>query len=352
MEYSIMTTNRCNLQCVYCINSERRRQKDLKADADKIISYIRNDVQQHTYDPVVVTFYGGEPLLEQGLISEIIAGLKDLTPLYNIFTNGTLINTQMLPLLERMNMISISLDGVEQEHDRTRGKGTYRKILDNYLAIKDRLQDKVLAFVTITPESSVYDSVMGLVDNFNNIFWFLENSDNQNNLGTFLERYNRDLDRLLEWWVSQLKQGKVPHLVPFQGLYDILEKKHVYSGLPCGIGENFQALAIDGSIYTCEDSYHNQIGNIKEGADMSKSQHHYDFEICRDCEVKAICAGRCVVPHLNFSREKVEFYCQCSKLLINKFKKVLPVIKELIKNGTISEAAVLNRLTRFTDVIP
>jgi hypothetical protein len=48
----------------------------------------------------------------------------------------------------------------------------------------------------------------------------------------------------------------------------------------------------------------------------------------------------------------VEFYCQCSKLLINKFKKILPDIKDLIERGTIPEAAVLNRLTRFTDVIP
>jgi uncharacterized protein len=352
MEYSIMTTNRCNLQCVYCINSDRRRQGGLKADAVKIISYIKKDVSQHAYDPVVVTFYGGEPLLEQGLVIEIMEGLKELNPLYNIFTNGTLISPDNLPLLEKMNMVSISIDGVEQQHDATRGKGTHHKILSNYLSVKDRIPDKTLAFITITLQSSVYDSVIGLVDTFNNIFWFLENSNNQKGLDKFLQSYDRDLDRLLEWWLLQLKTGKVPHLIPFQGLYDILEKKHVYSGLPCGIGENFQALAIDGSIYTCEDSYHNQIGSVEEGADMSKSQHHYDFTICRDCEVKAICAGRCVVPHLNFSREKVEFYCQCSKLLINKFKKVLPEIKELIEKGTISESAVLNRLTRFTDVIP
>jgi len=347
-----MTTNRCNLQCIYCINSDRRRQTSIKADAVKIISHIKNDASQHKYDPIVVTFYGGEPLLEQGLITEIMAGLKEWKPLYNIFTNGTLISKDNLPMLDKMNMISISIDGVAQQHDATRGKGTHHKILSNFLSVKNHIVDKSLAFITITPTSSVFDSVMGLVDTFSNIFWFLENSDNQQDLHAFLERYDRDLDRLLEWWISQLRTGKVPHLIPFQGLYDILEKKHVYSGLPCGIGENFQALAIDGSIYTCEDSYHNKIGSVEEGADMSKSQHHYDFDICRECEVKEICAGRCVVPHLHFSREKVEFYCQCSKLLINKFKKILPEIKELIKKGTISEAAVLNRLTRFTDVIP
>ncbi len=352
MEYSIMTTNRCNLQCVYCINSDRRRQTSLKANPEQIINHIKNDARRHSYDPVVVTFYGGEPLMEQGLITEIMAGLKELDPLYNIFTNGTLININNLPLLEKMNMISISIDGVAEQHDATRGKGTHQIILSNFVSVKHSIAGKALAFITITPTSSVYNSVMGLVGIFDNIFWFLENSDNQKDLDVFLARYDRDLDHLLEWWMSQLKTGKVPHLIPFQGLYDILEKKHVYSGLPCGIGENFQALAIDGSIYTCEDSYHNKIGSIGEGADMSKSQHHYDFEICRDCAVKAICAGRCVVPHLNYSSEKVDFYCQCSKLLINKFKKILPEIKELINNGTISEAAVLNRLTRFTDVIP
>lgn len=237
MEYSIMTTNRCNLKCAYCINSDRRRSgAGKKADGGKIINHILSDVKMNKYDPVVITFYGGEPLMEEGLVAEIMDGTKELTPLFNMFTNGTLLSADKLAMLNKMQMISISIDGDREQHDKTRGEGSYDKIIKNYDLLKDNLKAKVIAFLTVTPDMSVYRSVTGLLDKFSDIFWFLENSDRKEGLEKFLESYSSDLDMLLKLWIDNMKRGKVLGLIPFQGLYDVLEEKHVYTGLPCGIG--------------------------------------------------------------------------------------------------------------------
>ena len=348
-----MTTNRCNLACSYCITSKRRGEnKALDADPEKITAHILSDVKINHYDPVVITFYGGEPLLEMGVIGKILAGTKELKPMLNIFTNGTLIGAENLELLNKMNMISISIDGDEKTHDRFRGKGSYGRMMKSYSAVKPSLKAKALAFITVTRETRLFDSVKGVAEKFDSVFWFLEHSPGTEDLDKFLLGYERDVKLLGEWWLENLKQGRVVNLIPFQGLYDILEHKHVYSGFPCGIGENFQAIAIDGSIYSCEDSYHNKIGSTAEGTDIKKARENYAFAICRGCEIEKVCAGRCVIPHLNYSKEKVEFYCKCSKALINTFKRILPEVKELVNSGVIEEAKLLNKLTRFTDVIP
>lgn len=353
MEYSIMTTNRCNLSCAYCINSDRRRTEPArKADAKRIIAHIKKDVKEHAYDPVVITFYGGEPLLESGLIAEVMEGAAELEPLYNIFTNGTLITRGNLPLLKRMHMVSVSVDGDEKLHDASRGAGSHRRVMENYLPLKSELGGNVLAFVTVTPRTRLEDSILPLIGNFENIFWFLENSDSRDGLDRFLKEYGAGLDALLGLWMDGLRKGKVQKLIPFQGLYDMLEHKHEYSGLPCGIGSNFQAIAIDGSVYSCEDSYHNKLGSIDGGVTMNKARDSHNFEICAECGIKAVCAGRCVIPHMNYGREKVEFYCECSKMLVEKYRNVLPEIKQLVANGTVKEGDILNRLTRFTDVMP
>ncbi|MFH1369215.1 MAG: radical SAM protein [Elusimicrobiota bacterium] len=353
MEYSIMTTNRCNLNCAYCINSARRSKEPAKkADAPKIISHIMSDARKNGYDPVVITFYGGEPMLETGLLSEVMDGTAGLRPMYNIFTNGTLISRENIGLLNKMHMISVSIDGDSRLHDEVRGKGSYRRTLENFAGVKNDLKANVLAFVTITPRSRLKDSVLNLTGEFDNIFWFLENSPEKEDLAGFLSNYDKDLDILLDCWMKGLKDGKVTGLIPFQGLYDMLEHKHVYTGLPCGIGTNFQAIAIDGSVYSCEDSYHNKLGTVSGGVDMKKSRGDFNFEICVNCEIKNVCAGRCVIPHLNYDKEKVEFYCECSKMLVDKYKRVLPEIKQLVASGIVKESDILNRLTRFTDVMP
>lgn len=355
MEYSIMATNRCNLKCKHCINRGLRdKAPELEPDAEKVISYIQSDISKHRYEPVVITFYGGEPLLALDFISAVVAGTRNLSPMYNVFTNGIMVLERNLELLNRMHMVSISIDGDREEYDRVRGKGTHNKVLGNYLALKSAMKSNVIAFVTLTLRSDVYASVTGLKEHFNNIFWFLENSagGSPGELEAFIGNYRNGVRRLLDDWIDGMKKGKVRGFIPFQGLYDIIRKKHEYSGMPCGIGNNFQAIAIDGSVYSCEDSYHNNIGSITGGVDIKKAREKSDFSICGNCEVRQVCAGRCFIPHLNFSGEKVRFYCECTKTLIGSYRERLPEIEKLIADKIIREELLLNRLTRFTDVIP
>ena len=145
----LTVTEDCNLRCKYCAYSGNyvyRREHSKKymsfEVAKKAIDYYFSQVNQGIkYNPfkkVLVTFYGGEPLLNFNLIKKCVSYINtnydniDLD--YSITTNGTLLSEKIIQwLLEHDFYLHISLDGPEEEHDRCRvyenGKGTFNDVM-------------------------------------------------------------------------------------------------------------------------------------------------------------------------------------------------------------------------------
>lgn len=78
-------------------------------------------------------FTGGEPLLYPGLTKMLATLLKDQEKHAIILTNGLLLPDQIQELLAlpspRLHL-QISLDGLEEQHDRIRGPGTFSLLMD------------------------------------------------------------------------------------------------------------------------------------------------------------------------------------------------------------------------------
>ena len=79
-----------------------------------------------------------EPFLEFSLIKQIkdYCSTKDLKPVYNITTNGTLMNQNIIDLIVTEDIVlTVSLDGDKYQHDRNRvfqsGQGTFDLIMKN-----------------------------------------------------------------------------------------------------------------------------------------------------------------------------------------------------------------------------
>ena len=93
--------------------------------------------------PRVIFISGGEPLVRKDIV-EVVKILKQISPLICINTNATLINEELLNQLidAGLNYIQVSLDGIEEMHDAVRGKGMYKKTMEN-LKLINKYEDKV-----------------------------------------------------------------------------------------------------------------------------------------------------------------------------------------------------------------
>lgn len=118
-------TNRCNLRCKHCFvfregNPNTSTEKN-EMPAEEMIKEIMQ--YKEKYGIIRMLWMGGEPLLRKDVLE---LGVK-LFSKNVIATNGT------LPLINLGSKIiwTISLDGPEDINDEIRGRGNFRRVIDN-----------------------------------------------------------------------------------------------------------------------------------------------------------------------------------------------------------------------------
>jgi MoaA/NifB/PqqE/SkfB family radical SAM enzyme len=120
-------TMRCNAHCNFCDYwktdpAEKAREVKSFADAARF------------FDPLMITFTGGEPLLRRDL-EDLVAGVAGAVRLkyITVITHGGMLTPERAKSLwdAGINQFNISLDFLDERHDQARGiPGLSRKILD------------------------------------------------------------------------------------------------------------------------------------------------------------------------------------------------------------------------------
>ncbi len=114
------TTNRCNLSCEHCYLSAEDRQYENELTHEQARAFIEDIAGLGC--PVLL-FSGGEPLMRQDLL-ELGAYARSVGLRVVLSTNGTLITPQKATGLAEAGFqyVGVSLDGLQETHDRFRGR--------------------------------------------------------------------------------------------------------------------------------------------------------------------------------------------------------------------------------------
>lgn len=141
----INPTMNCNFSCWYCYESHNKKSRISNDTISKIIRHIENvHINNHKLKFIVISFFGGEPLLYFNQMEKILQKTEDVTKKYNtqlqvaITSNGLLFNNKIISTLKKYNVIGfqITLDGNKEKHDKVRFKsknrGSYDQIMNKY----------------------------------------------------------------------------------------------------------------------------------------------------------------------------------------------------------------------------
>src|SRR5205814_8580862 len=133
-------TLRCNARCSFC----DYWQTDPSARSQELASYA--DAARF-FNPMLVTFTGGEPLLRRDLETLVSAVAHAVRLKYIIvLTHGGMLNVERARSLwdAGVNQFNISLDYLDGRHDRARGiPGLAAKILRTVPAMRERGIDNI-----------------------------------------------------------------------------------------------------------------------------------------------------------------------------------------------------------------
>jgi putative peptide-modifying radical SAM enzyme len=299
-------------------------------------------------EPVLI-FYGGEPMLCNDKIKQIMNIVK--AKQFNIQTNGLHLNKLEPEYLNRLSTIFLSIDGTEELTDYYRGKGVYRKVLENVKAIrKNGFCGELIARMTLMEQTDIYKSVRWLLNNpdfpFTSIHWQLDagfwKMDFQKR--QFMEwtndNYNPNIRRLMKFWIKTMEtEGKVLRLYPFLGIMHSLLLGED-SRLRCGSGWANYSIQTDGHIIPCPamnamKEYY--LGNIRD-SDPLDLKKVYVGQPCKSCEILQECGGRCLYANITkrWSNQAYSLVCRTVENLITSLKLFLPRTKSLIDEERIS----------------
>ncbi len=141
-QFYLAITNRCNLSCIMCSTTRHPHEVEEELSLQDWLAVLRNITR---FETGVVTFGGGEPLLRQEDLSEMIKFCVAGGTTVNVVTNGTLMNPAFLAGLEEARekvIFLVSCDGLKRENDLIRGQGTFHKVI----AAADLLRSRGFTF--------------------------------------------------------------------------------------------------------------------------------------------------------------------------------------------------------------
>jgi len=167
-------TNRCNLSCAHCFYHDSLNKRSNELNLEEIDAFTK------TMDPLLsLILTGGEPFLRHDL-DQIVRIFYENTkvPILTIPSNGWYLEKMDKQIRNMMNWCpeiilnqSISLDGLEEDHDKIRGcKGSFEKALKTIYHLKElqkifkRINIGIVVTFTSQNQNKMKDIIQGIYE--------------------------------------------------------------------------------------------------------------------------------------------------------------------------------------------
>ena len=321
----LFLTNSCNLSCNYCFASKDGTGSMNPETGMRAIDWLYENTEGFPENPLIVSFFGGEPLLHFPVLRQLVEYSKPLQERYgkkmifSVTTNGTLLDEEMLDFFEEHNIsVLFSIDGDRETNDRFRtyknGSSPFDTICDNAAHLLERFPN-VAARMTVTKENipSLASNIRFLNEELGFRFispcTALELIDDHESWKAF-DLQCRSAARYV---IEKAHMNDYVHLHFLDNGIEQITSGHDVD-VACGAGKTFVGVDVEGNIYPCHrfvsysgsDRTKFRLGSVFEGIDPVKTlpfrrydRHHIlgCYTRCNECPAEKFCAGGCIALH-------------------------------------------------------
>ena len=289
-----------------------------------------------------VDFFGGEPLMNFGVVKQLVAYGRELEKShgknfrFTLTTNGVLLDEEAMEFCNReMANVVLSLDGRKEVNDKMRpfpnGAGSYDLITPKFLEFaKRRKQEKYYVRGTYTHDSLDFSrDVLHLADlGFRQISvepvvaqptesYAIREED----LPYLFAEYDKLAAEMVEREKRDRKEPDPSRREGFQFFHFMIDLE----GGPCvakrlsgcGSGTEYLAVTPRGDLYPCHQFVGQEgflMGNVYEGIQNIELQNEfkccnvYAKEKCRNCFARFYCSGGCAANSYQFHGNIADVY--------------------------------------------
>ncbi|MCQ2492295.1 MAG: thioether cross-link-forming SCIFF peptide maturase [Lachnospiraceae bacterium] len=317
----------CNLACKYCFAEEgeykgHRAMMSAEIGKQALDFLVANSGNRVNLE---VDLFGGEPLMNFGVIKEIVAYGRELEKHHNkkfrftLTTNGVLLDEEVMEFANKeMANVVLSIDGRKEVHDYMRptknGKGSYDLILPKFKKFAELRGDKsYYVRGTFTRKNLDFcEDIKHMADcGFKNLSMEpvvgeddTEYAIREEDLPVIFEQY----DQLAKEMIKREKEGN--GFTFFHYMIDLTGGPCVAKRLSgCGSGTEYLAVTPWGDLYPCHQFVGQEeflLGNVYDGVKRMdivndfKACNVYTKEKCRKCFARFYCSGGCAANSYQF----------------------------------------------------
>ncbi len=311
MKYVVCITQRCNLDCAYCYVSKMDTRMSFDI-AKKVVEFMYGNTPSE--ERIDFGFFGGEPLLEFGLIKDVTNYIEQHSMFarervdVTIVTNGTVYNEEIRDFVAEHDMgFGISCDGPAHVQDVFRrfpnGAGSSAIVEETIRGATESLSSvmvnavyhpKTLSYLS---ETVSYFSELGIRQIHLNADYSAQwTPDDCTRLDTACREVG---DRYIEFY-----KNNDPHYISLIDSKITVILRDGYQAMErCRMGRGEYAFIPDGRIYPCErligqgDDNH-CIGNIANGINLDMMACHISSKSeinteCQSCGIRDYCMNWC-----------------------------------------------------------
>ena len=298
--------NECNLNCKHCRVSEKNDHEKLS------LREAKNLLAEFWYNGItMLNLSGGEPFLRSDIF-EILDYAKNFEDIV-ITNNGTLLNDEKCQKLASYENIklSISLDGLEETHDKfRRTKGAFKKVID-ILPILNKYNIKYAIKYTLSKETAKdANELLKLVANLGATEFNVRRVIVAGNASKDMVLANEEYKKIIKYLIQNCRRLNVkfrtgdPLLIPiFSEVWGIDIKNDdlskIYAG--CQAGDEIIYIDYKGNVGACsyiprfadnikDKSLDEILKNNKLFIDLREYKKKLEGK-CNICTYKMICGG-------------------------------------------------------------
>ncbi|MBQ7115319.1 MAG: thioether cross-link-forming SCIFF peptide maturase [Clostridia bacterium] len=310
----------CNLNCAYCFASQgkyngERDVMSLEVGKRALDFLIENSGTRHNLE---VDFFGGEPLMNFGVVKDLVAYARSIEKEHNknfrftLTTNGVLVDDDVIEFANKeCSNVVLSLDGRKEIHDRYRvdyaGNGSWDKIVPKFQKFVEARNGKNYYMRgTFTHQNPDFlKDIQQMLD-----LGFSELSmepvvcapgDPAELTEDDLEIVMKQYEDLADLMLKRDKEGKP--FTFYHYMIDLTGGPCIYKRISgCGSGTEYMAVTPWGDLYPCHQFVGDEkfkLGNVWDGVTNHEIQSEfascnvYAHPECKDCWARLYCSGGC-----------------------------------------------------------
>ncbi len=321
----LFLTERCTLRCDYCFVANKRASRRMSWEVGRAaVDYLMRESRDR--DHLEITFIGGEPLLEFGLIQRVVEYADEQGDRaakrvgYSVTTNGTVMTEEIARFAQAHGFnYLLSVDGDRTAHDRHRktanGAGSWDVAMGANFELLRSVQPWIGARVTVSPDTvdRLSSGVRELHQRGVNQFIVAPNQDDHWG-PEHLASWEAQTWELVQFSASERATGSPIRISLVDSPSE--DGRDKYVGLwGCWAGRSTVAVSCSGDLYPCSrfvspfpnmgDRF--RLGNVYEGitnhaarVDLTDPAPERRAK-CFSCDLRDACCGPCPAIALHMS---------------------------------------------------